>query len=230
MLGRIPFALQRSAYNGAKHFLNALTANFRTEMEQSSPGITVSLVSPGVVATEFGLNARHGGLDSRTIPDAQTADQVANVIASTIDGVRKDVYARTGSHDRVLGDYESPAEIPGSPFFAKGGSQPIATETNVRSVSHSFSYIWCISAKCLTIGGVLSKFIPLSNCSAYILSRADELMRFGVQALRTNILEALYRHLPGKYFSPRVLSSVRASVLCSLGHDVVQPLIRAASA
>src|SRR6478672_4716583 len=30
MLGRVPMAVFRSAYNGAKHFLNALTANFRT--------------------------------------------------------------------------------------------------------------------------------------------------------------------------------------------------------
>jgi NADP-dependent 3-hydroxy acid dehydrogenase YdfG len=60
MLGRVPFALFRSAYNGAKHFLNALTANFREEIRQTHPGIQISLVSPGVVRTDFGLNARHG--------------------------------------------------------------------------------------------------------------------------------------------------------------------------
>ena len=31
MLGRVPFATVRSAYCGAKHFLNALTATFRAE-------------------------------------------------------------------------------------------------------------------------------------------------------------------------------------------------------
>jgi NADP-dependent 3-hydroxy acid dehydrogenase YdfG len=45
MLGRIPFASFRSAYNGAKHFLNALTANFRTEVQRTHPGIQFSLVS-----------------------------------------------------------------------------------------------------------------------------------------------------------------------------------------
>jgi NADP-dependent 3-hydroxy acid dehydrogenase YdfG len=45
MLGRIPFATFRSAYCGAKHFLNALTAAFRDEVQQTHPGIQVSLVS-----------------------------------------------------------------------------------------------------------------------------------------------------------------------------------------
>ena len=45
MLGRIPAAMFRSAYCGAKHFLNALTATFRAEVQQTHPGIQVSLVS-----------------------------------------------------------------------------------------------------------------------------------------------------------------------------------------
>jgi len=57
MLGRIPFAVFRSAYNGAKHYLNAITANLREELRESFPGITVSLVSPGVVATVLPLRS-----------------------------------------------------------------------------------------------------------------------------------------------------------------------------
>jgi NAD(P)-dependent dehydrogenase (short-subunit alcohol dehydrogenase family) len=64
MLGRIPFAVVRSAYSGAKHFLDALTSMFRDEVRQTHPGIQFSLVSPGVVRTDFGLNAIHGGLDN----------------------------------------------------------------------------------------------------------------------------------------------------------------------
>src|SRR5882672_468331 len=45
MLGRMPVALQRAAYTAAKHYLNALTANFRDEIQQTHPGIQVSLVS-----------------------------------------------------------------------------------------------------------------------------------------------------------------------------------------
>ena len=63
MLGRIPFAIIRSAYNGSKHFLNAITANFRTEVQATHPDIQFTLVSPGVVRTDFGRNARHGGPD-----------------------------------------------------------------------------------------------------------------------------------------------------------------------
>lgn len=68
LLGRVPFATIRSAYCGAKHFLNALTATFRAELQETHPGIQVSLVSPGVVRTDFGLNALHGGPDFPSTP------------------------------------------------------------------------------------------------------------------------------------------------------------------
>jgi NADP-dependent 3-hydroxy acid dehydrogenase YdfG len=112
MLGRIPYALPRSAYNGAKHFLNALTANFRAEFAASHPGIRFSLISPGVVSTEFGLNARHGGIDSRAMPDPQTPEAVAEVILDVIARGRDDVYTRPGSRERVLEYYGSLGENP----------------------------------------------------------------------------------------------------------------------
>jgi NADP-dependent 3-hydroxy acid dehydrogenase YdfG len=105
MLGRIPFAIIRSAYNGAKHFLNALTANFRTEVQATYPGIQFSIVSPGVVRTDFGLNARHGGPDSRSFPESQSAEEVAEVIAGVIESRAPDVYTRPGSQGRVTGYY-----------------------------------------------------------------------------------------------------------------------------
>jgi short-subunit dehydrogenase len=107
MLGRTPFALFRSAYSGSKHFLNALTANFREEVQQTHPGIQVSLVSPGVVRTDFGLNAMHGGMDSRQFPDSQSADDVAAVILQVVETRRPDVYTRTGARERVLGYLEA---------------------------------------------------------------------------------------------------------------------------
>ena len=105
MLGRIPFALIRSAYTGSKHFLNALTAMFREEVQQTHPGIQISLVSPGVVHTDFGLSARHGGPDSRTFPNAQTPEEVAAVLASVIDSKAPDVYTRPGAKATVTGYY-----------------------------------------------------------------------------------------------------------------------------
>ena len=81
MLGRVPFAPVRSAYSASKHALNSLTANLRMELRASHPGIHVSSVHPGVVATDFGKNALHGGIDSRQFPNAQSAEEVAQVIS-----------------------------------------------------------------------------------------------------------------------------------------------------
>ncbi|HWW87072.1 MAG TPA: SDR family oxidoreductase [Vicinamibacterales bacterium] len=105
LLGRIPFATFRSAYCGAKHFLNALTETFRAELAQTHPGIQVTLVSPGVVRTEFGLNARYGGPDSRQLPDSQSAEEVAAVLAQVIESRQPDVYTRQGAKARIASYY-----------------------------------------------------------------------------------------------------------------------------
>ncbi len=101
MLGRMPMAPYRSAYNGAKHFLNAITWNLRDELRDSHPGVVVSLVSPPVVATEFGANALHGGPDSRSLPFPQEVSEVGNVIAWVIETRKPDVYTRPGSKARM---------------------------------------------------------------------------------------------------------------------------------
>jgi short-subunit dehydrogenase len=107
MLGRIPFATFRSAYSASKHYLNALTAMFRDEFRQTHPDIQFSIVSPGVVRTAFGLNAIHGGPDSRLLSESQSPEEVAAVIAGVIDSRLPDVYTRAGAHDRVAGYYAS---------------------------------------------------------------------------------------------------------------------------
>ncbi len=112
MLGRVPMAVFRSAYNGAKHFLNALTANFRDEVTATHPDIQFSLVSPGVVFTEFGLRAKHGGVDSRAIPQGQTPEAVAAVIAAVIASRKPDVYTRAGARQMVLAYFNSVGEDP----------------------------------------------------------------------------------------------------------------------
>ena len=112
MLGRIPYATQRSVYCGAKHFLNALTVTFRDEVQQTHPGIQFSIVSPGVVYTSFGLNALHGGPDSRDLPDGQTAEEVAEVIAGVVESRAPDVYTRAGFHDRVVAYYQATGADP----------------------------------------------------------------------------------------------------------------------
>jgi NADP-dependent 3-hydroxy acid dehydrogenase YdfG len=105
MLGRVPLAAFRSAYSASKHALNSLTANLRMELGSTHPGIHVSSIHPGVVATEFGLNARHGGMDSRHFPGAQSAVEVAEVIATLIEHPRADVYSRPGAQAMVVAYY-----------------------------------------------------------------------------------------------------------------------------
>ena len=112
MLGRIPAAPARSAYTGAKHFLNAITALIRAEVQATHPGIQFSLVSPGVVYTDFGKHTVHGGPDSREFPDGQQPEEVAAVIADVARSRKPDVYTRVGSREQVAAYYASVGEDP----------------------------------------------------------------------------------------------------------------------
>jgi short-subunit dehydrogenase len=95
ILGRCAtFAAIRSGYNGAKHFLNAITDNFRQDLQsdEATKDIAVTVVSPGPVATEFGLNA--GSADSRANPNAQDVAEVSEVIRACIADRREEAYTR----------------------------------------------------------------------------------------------------------------------------------------
>ena len=107
MLGRVPIAPIRSGYSASKHALNALTANLRMELKTKMPNVVVTTVSPGIVATEFGSNSRHGGFDSRSLPGSQTAEEVAAVIAGAIEDPRADVYTRDGARQMVAGYFSA---------------------------------------------------------------------------------------------------------------------------
>jgi NADP-dependent 3-hydroxy acid dehydrogenase YdfG len=101
MLGRIPFAPIRSAYSASKAAVNSLMTSLRLEVRPAFPEIQISTVMPGVVATEFGTNALHGGMDSRALPNAQPVLEVANVIADLIEHPRAEVYTRPEMRDIV---------------------------------------------------------------------------------------------------------------------------------
>ena len=105
LLGRAPLATIRSAYSASKHAMNALTANLRMELRAELPEVHVSCVHPGVVATEFGLNALHGGFDSRKFPSAQSVEEVAEVIVGVIEKPRADVYTRPGAQQMIAAYY-----------------------------------------------------------------------------------------------------------------------------
>lgn len=92
ILGRIPFATFRSAYNASKSYLNALTANLRMDLRAEYPNIHVSLVMPGAVVTEFAANALHAPAGSGPMPGAQTAEEVAAAIIDLIDHPCAEIY------------------------------------------------------------------------------------------------------------------------------------------
>jgi hypothetical protein len=56
------------------------------------------------------MKARHGGPDSRTLPDSQTAEQVAKIIAEVIASRRPDVYTHPGSREKVNAYYSTLGE------------------------------------------------------------------------------------------------------------------------
>jgi NADP-dependent 3-hydroxy acid dehydrogenase YdfG len=126
MLGRVPFAPIRSAYSAAKAALNSLTTNLRMELRATHPGIKDTLVLPGVVATEFGKNALHGGPDSRALPNAQPVAEVATVIADVIDSPRAEVYTRPQMREVAAGYYGASDmdEVESRPEFAFQRPQP----------------------------------------------------------------------------------------------------------
>jgi NAD(P)-dependent dehydrogenase (short-subunit alcohol dehydrogenase family) len=121
MLGRVPLTAVRSAYSAAKHALNSLTANLRMDLHATYPQIHVTTVMPGVVATEFGLNAMHGGVDSRSLPMSQAVAEVATCIADVIEHPRAEVYSRQQYRDLVTAYYTADdiAEVERRPPFLR---------------------------------------------------------------------------------------------------------------
>lgn len=94
MLGRISLSPLRSAYSAAKSAVSSLMTSLRLELAPEFPGIHISTVMPGVVATQFGANALHGGPDSRSLPNAQPVGEVATAIADLIEHPRAELYTR----------------------------------------------------------------------------------------------------------------------------------------
>jgi short-subunit dehydrogenase len=120
-LGRVPMALPRSAYNAAKHALNALTANVRVELQAKNPNVRVTLVMPGMVATDFAKNARNAAPDTG-IPaggNVQTVQEVAEVVAAVIEKPVAEVYTNPASAEmarRYFADVEAFETQSGNPW------------------------------------------------------------------------------------------------------------------
>jgi NADP-dependent 3-hydroxy acid dehydrogenase YdfG len=107
-LGRVPLVTARSAYNAAKSALNVLTANLRMDLRVTHPGIHVSLVMPGMVATEFHAVAgsRISGGARRGPGAMQSAEEVAGQIASLIEHPVPELYTNPASAQVARRYYE----------------------------------------------------------------------------------------------------------------------------
>ncbi len=96
VLGRIPFASNRSAYNAAKAALISLTTCLRMDLRANWPGIHVSVVMPATVLTDFPRHALHAPAGTSGGPppgvQAQTPEQAAAVIVELIDKPRAECY------------------------------------------------------------------------------------------------------------------------------------------
>jgi NAD(P)-dependent dehydrogenase (short-subunit alcohol dehydrogenase family) len=102
MLSRVPNVVPRAAYSASKAALNSLTESLCFELGKDYPNIRVMLVLPGVVATDFGNNALGGGPDSRSIPGAQSVDEVARIIADGLFTGPVDLYTRPKGVEPVI--------------------------------------------------------------------------------------------------------------------------------
>lgn len=59
-LGRMPFALIRSAYGASKHILNTLTANLRTDRETERMTASSSITTGSASSLEGSIELQHG--------------------------------------------------------------------------------------------------------------------------------------------------------------------------
>ena len=92
-LSRAPLAPPRAAYGAVKAAVNMLTASLRVELKKTHPGVYVTLLLPGVVATEFGVNSMGVGIvDNRKLPGAQPVEEAVKAIVDVIESPKPEAY------------------------------------------------------------------------------------------------------------------------------------------
>jgi len=111
-LSRAPLAPVRAAYGAVKSAVNMLTASLRVELRATHPGIQVTLLLPGVVATEFGLNSLGVGIvDNRKIPGAQPVEGAAEAIVDVIENPRPEAYTSPFIADVIARYHREPDAV-----------------------------------------------------------------------------------------------------------------------
>jgi short-subunit dehydrogenase len=110
-LSRAPLTPVRAAYGAVKSAVNLLTASLRVELKITHPGIHVTLVLPGVVATEFGVNSLGVGIvDNRKLPGAQSVEDAVKAIVDVIEVPQPEAYTSAFIAE-VIGRYLREPEV-----------------------------------------------------------------------------------------------------------------------
>ncbi|HVD60530.1 MAG TPA: SDR family oxidoreductase [Gemmatimonadaceae bacterium] len=110
-LARVPVASHRSVYSASKAALNSLTANVRMDLLAKHPDVHVSLIMPGVVHTDFAVNANTPDELRIDLPGrqgaapTQTADEVADYVAGVMENPIAESYTNPASQDLARGYY-----------------------------------------------------------------------------------------------------------------------------
>lgn len=113
-LSRIPLAPMRAAYGAVKAAVNMLSASLRVELKATYPGIHVTVLLPGVVATDFGLNAIGVSVvDNRKLPGAQPVEGAAEAIVDVIENPRPEAYTSAFLADAVARYVREPDAVEG---------------------------------------------------------------------------------------------------------------------
>lgn len=109
-LGRVPLVTFRSAYSAAKAALNSLTADLRVDLAAAHPGISVSLVLPGVVTTEFSQRVKGTVRPPMAgAAGAQSPEEVATAIADLLDHPVAELYTNPALAEAALSYYRDVA-------------------------------------------------------------------------------------------------------------------------
>lgn len=137
MLGRTPFASLRAMYSASKAAMNSLTCNMRVDLQNEVfDKIFIVLFTPGVVATDFGVNAVGGGPDNKTLPGAQPVEEVVDVISTMVDHPEAsvDVYSRPAYRGVVSAYYsaEDVRTVESKPPFASAAFASAGGSTSAR--------------------------------------------------------------------------------------------------
>ena len=113
-LSRFPGAPVRAAYVAVKAAVNMLSASLRVELKATHPGIHVTVLLPGVVATDFGVNSVGAAVvDNRKLPGAQPVQGAAKAIVDVIENPRPEAYTSAFIADAVARYMREPDAVEG---------------------------------------------------------------------------------------------------------------------